>query len=162
MNKDMRLWKNIQTVGLVVDDSLSVRTRSWLQIVSGDLCKVFESRKGFEFAWKIDFGFEFFLDFLQFGYGVLSSFCTWKALGFTSAYIVEWKLGQILVKNPLYSCLQYLILIKSFPTFLIDKTCQNWVILMSLICTRIASLPWSHLLHKKIWKPCFDIFLQLN
>ena len=60
MNKDMRLWKNIQTVGLVVDDSLSVRARSWLQIVSGDLCKVFESLNLLEMAWKVELGFDFF------------------------------------------------------------------------------------------------------
>ena len=70
MNKDMRLWKNIQTVGLVVDDSLSVRARSWLQIVSGDLCNVSEPSNLLEMAWKVELGFDFFAWIFEFGSAV--------------------------------------------------------------------------------------------
>ena len=69
----MQLWKNVQTVGLVVNDSDSFKVRFWLQTVSGDSGKVFESRRGFEFAWKTDFSFELFLIFLEFDYGVLAA-----------------------------------------------------------------------------------------
>ena len=73
MNDDVQFWKISQTARLVVNDSDSFKVRFWLQTVSGYSGKVFESRGGFEFAWKTDFSFELFLIFLEFDYGVLAA-----------------------------------------------------------------------------------------
>ena len=84
------------------------------------------------------------------------------ALGLSSAYVCQWIRVEIQANKSMFWWIKYLIFNEIFFNIFIMKPSQFAWNLSSLGMHEILRPWWDIILHKKIWKPYFSIFLVIN
>ena len=136
MNRWLWFWKKVMNRMTVNGVSWSFKACFCLQNVPGRSNKVFESRKGFQLCWKVDFRFDFCLSFFGIGLAVSGMLWSWILYGLL-AYVcvngIKWHLGAL---NLCHYVLDFVWPpLKNIP-FLVQ---QPWFWCTKIACTNLAA-----------------------